>query len=198
MTTTSRPRRELLRLGDPALRRASVPVTSPATGTPAFLELADELSYVLEGHHAAAVAAPQLGCHARVVAYARRAFDDRSWAAMGGAGGSVLVHVNPSFAALGDDTVLDFEGCLSIPRIVGLVSRHRVVRYSAESADGLLITADLTGLPARVVQHETQHLDGTLLLDLADSRGLMTTGSVSRIYGRDPRLAARLLLVSPP
>ena len=63
---------------------------------------------------------------------------------------------------LGEDLTEDWEGCLSVPGLRGLVPRHRRIRYRGFDAAGVPIDRIVSGFHARVVQHECDHLDGML------------------------------------
>ncbi len=76
------------------------------------------------------------------------------------AGPTVLI--NPEVEALGEATVLGWEGCLSIPGLRAAVPRHARVRYRGVDCDGRAVAAEAGGLHAVVVQHENDHLDGVL------------------------------------
>lgn len=72
------------------------------------------------------------------------------------------VLINPEIEFLSDESELGWEGCLSLPGLVGLVPRFTRIRYSGISLAGRLIQREATGFHARVVQHECDHLDGCL------------------------------------
>ncbi len=72
------------------------------------------------------------------------------------------VLINPEIEFLSDESELGWEGCLSLPGLVGLVPRFTRIRYSGISLTGRLIQREATGFHARVVQHECDHLDGCL------------------------------------
>ncbi len=78
--------------------------------------------------------------------------------------GEELVFINPVISRPKGSEEAD-EGCLSLPDLYGPVKRPKNVRINAYSLDGSEIVADLEGLFARVVQHETDHLDGVLFVD---------------------------------
>jgi len=65
-------------------------------------------------------------------------------------------------APLGEEKELGWEGCLSAPRLRGVVPRHARVRYGGVTPEGEEITRETSGFHARVVQHECDHLDGVL------------------------------------
>ena len=73
--------------------------------------------------------------------------------------------VNPVFAATSEERVSDDEGCLSLQGVVIPVERHERLTVEGKSPAGEDVRLELEGLPARVVQHEVDHLDGILILD---------------------------------
>ena len=75
---------------------------------------------------------------------------------------------------IGDQTVEGWEGCLSIPDIRGRVPRAQHVKVSALDRTGKRFELDLTDFPARVVQHENDHLDGVLFFDRMRSLETLT------------------------
>jgi peptide deformylase len=81
------------------------------------------------------------------------------------------VLINPVLDLLGDERDEAWEGCLSVPGLRGLVSRHTNLRYRGFDLDGRPIDRTVTGFHARVVQHEVDHLDGILYpMRVADMR----------------------------
>ena len=75
---------------------------------------------------------------------------------------ALTVLVNPMVEPVGDERVLGWEGCLSVPGLRGVVPRHLRVRYRGLGLDGEAIEREAAGFHARVVQHECDHLDGIL------------------------------------
>ena len=82
--------------------------------------------------------------------------------------GEDRVLVNPSVTPMGTDTEVDSEGCLSLGLVRVPVERAAKVAVEARDAAGEPVSLELEGYPARVVQHELDHLDGTLMLDRTD------------------------------
>ena len=76
--------------------------------------------------------------------------------------------VNPVVTPLGSDTESDAEGCLSLGTVRVPVERSAKVKLEAQDAEGSPVALELEGHPARVVQHEVDHLDGKLMLDRTD------------------------------
>jgi peptide deformylase len=85
-----------------------------------------------------------------------------------------LAIVNPEITPLDEATATGWEGCLSIPDIRGQVTRPRRVQVRGLDRRGRKIELVAEGLPARVIQHETDHLDGVLFFDRMASLGTLT------------------------
>ena len=79
--------------------------------------------------------------------------------------GDAVTFVNPEITVVGDQTVEGWEGCLSIPEVRGRVPRAQHIKVSALDRNGKRFELELKDFPARVVQHETDHLDGVLFFD---------------------------------
>jgi peptide deformylase len=82
--------------------------------------------------------------------------------------GEERILVNPVVTTLGDETGVDSEGCLSLGPVRVPVERSEKVRVEAKDVSGKPVALELEGYPARVVQHELDHLDGVLMLDRTD------------------------------
>ena len=79
--------------------------------------------------------------------------------------------INPGFTKITDKTENEWEGCLSIPGMLGLVKRFSIIQYEGSDMRGNIIQKKAEGLHARIVQHEYDHLMGILYIRrLADSR----------------------------
>jgi peptide deformylase len=90
------------------------------------------------------------------------------------------VWLNPSFTPMSDRKVSFFEGCLSVPGFQAKVERYEEVELRGLDENGdEKDPLQLRGWPARIVQHEIDHLDGVLYVDRMDSKTLATTGSLS-------------------
>ncbi|KUN18594.1 peptide deformylase [Streptomyces antibioticus] len=94
----------------------------------------------------------------------------------------------------GGARVAFFEGCLSVPGWQAVVARHARVRLRGQDEHGQPVDEVFTGWPARIVQHETDHLNGTLYLDVAQPRSLSTNEAVAELWSQPtPETAAREL-----
>ncbi|MFK4144782.1 peptide deformylase [Streptomyces sp. NPDC004065] len=104
------------------------------------------------------------------------------------------VLVNPSYEPAGPARAAFFEGCLSVPGWQAVVARHAEVRLRAWDERGNAVDEIFTGWPARIVQHETDHLDGILYLDRAEPRSLSSSEAMLRHWTQPtPETAARAL-----
>lgn len=92
------------------------------------------------------------------------------------------VLVNPALEPLGEETVEFFEGCLSVNGFSGMVRRHRAVRVRALDGKGQPIEMELEGWPARILQHELDHLAGRLYIDRMDPRTFTTNENLARFF----------------
>lgn len=106
----------------------------------------------------AGLAAPQIGIGLRIAIFG---FDTNARYPDSGAVPKTVL-INPEITAIGDAKETDWEGCLSVPGMRGLVSRNKHIRYRGYDATGKLIDVQASGFHARVVQHECDHLDGIL------------------------------------
>ncbi len=89
--------------------------------------------------------------------------------------------INPSFKPVSEKKVKFFEGCLSVPGLQAMVERFEEVELRGLDEDGKeKERLRLKGWPARIVQHEIDHLDGILYVDRMDSKTLATHGSLAR------------------
>uniref|UniRef100_UPI0015F0FE1D peptide deformylase n=1 Tax=Streptomyces sp. WELS2 TaxID=2749435 RepID=UPI0015F0FE1D len=104
------------------------------------------------------------------------------------------VLVNPVYEPVGTARAAFFEGCLSVPGWQAVVARHAEVRLRGADERGRPLDEVFTGWPARIVQHETDHLDGTLYLDRAEPRSLSTNEAVASLWSHPtPHPAAEAL-----
>ena len=139
---------KVLRYGDPALRRRAVPVGEV---TPEVRATIADMTETMYDEVGIGLAAPQVGLPHRILV-----MDD------GKRGVQVLI--NPVIESRGG-TVREEEGCLSLPGIFAEVERSRTITVSAIDTDGQPTSFEASGLKARVVQHELDHLDGVLFID---------------------------------
>jgi len=85
-----------------------------------------------------------------------------------------VIWLNPRYKGIGHDKHTDYEGCFSVYNLAGPVARYKKVHYSAYTIDGDLIEGEAEGMLARVIQHEVDHLNGRLCIDLVPKDKLLT------------------------
>ena len=142
---------QIRQYGDPVLRMRAAEVES----------FDDELARVTERMKALMHDADGVGLAATQVGILRRFF-------VATLDGEDRVLVNPVVTPVGDDTDLDQEGCLSLGPLRLPVERAARVKLEARDETGEPVSLELEGTDARVVQHELDHLDGTLIIDRTD------------------------------
>ena len=148
--------REILKMGDARLLRIAQPVTT--FDTPELHALIADLFDTMHAANGAGLAAPQIGVDLAVVIFGFR--HNQRYPDAPPVPETVLI--NPQITALGDAEEEDWEGCLSVPGLRGVVPRLARIRYTGFDASGAPIEREAEGFHARVVQHECDHLIGTL------------------------------------
>jgi peptide deformylase len=106
----------------------------------------------------------------------------------------LLELINPVVTPLGSEQCAFYEGCLSIVGLTAVVSRYHRVQLSAQDRDGRDYGLELSGWPARIAQHETDHLGGVLYLDRAELRSLSTPTAYEHHWAEPTPAAAAATL----
>lgn len=148
---------KVARMGHPVLREKTRAVDKHELRTPEFQKLIDDMIETMEEYSGIGLAAPQ-------VHESRRLFvavlDPE-----GRGEGEPIALVNPEITSLTKDLIEGWEGCLSIPDIRGRVPRSPHIKVSALNREGKRVEIEARDFPARVIQHEADHLDGVLFFD---------------------------------
>ena len=98
----------------------------------------------------------------------------------------VSVLINPVIENISDETEDNWEGCLSIPGMSGLVRRFKKIKYSAIDLKGKTVSGEVDGLHARVIQHEFDHLNGILYTSrLADKRAFGYSEEIEKYWKKN-------------
>ena len=98
----------------------------------------------------------------------------------------VSILINPQIEKISDDTEDDWEGCLSIPGMSGLVRRSKKIKYSGFDLTGAKVSGEADGLHARVIQHEFDHLNGILYTSrLADKRAFGYSEEIEKFWKKN-------------
>ena len=146
----------ILKMGDPRLLRVAKPVQHFAT--PELRRLVDDMFETMHSVSGAGLAAPQIGVDLALVIFGFRHNDRYPDAPPV----PETVLLNPSIEAIDGVEEDGWEGCLSVPGMRGVVPRLARIRYRGFDLDGAAIEREAEGFHARVVQHECDHLIGTL------------------------------------
>ena len=150
---------EILKMGDPRLLRTAEKVEPSQIGSEMLNDLVADLHQTMRAANGAGISAPQIGVNLQVVVFGSTSrnprYPDRPLV-------PPTVLVNPEITPLGDELEDDWEGCLSVPGMRGLVPRWRQIRYTGLDQFGAVIDRTVEGFHARVVQHECDHLWGKL------------------------------------
>src|SRR5258708_5538345 len=170
---------KVARMGHPVLRAKARPVERADFKSAVFQRFIDDLIETMREYHGVGLAAPQVHESLRVFV---ASIDDpsESPAGAGGPGSDddrdpdPIAIVNPEITIVGSDVVEDWEGCLSIPDIRGRVPRAREITVRGMDRNGHRLELHVHDFQARVIQHETDHLDGVLFFDRMKSLETMT------------------------
>lgn len=149
-------RREILKMGDPRLLRVARPVTD--IHAPALKALIADMYETMHAAKGVGLAAPQIGVDLRLMIFGFTANPRYPNAQPV----PVTTLINPWIEILTDETETDWEGCLSVPGMRGMVPRATRVRYGGTLENGTAIERVAEGFHARVFQHEFDHLNGVL------------------------------------
>jgi peptide deformylase len=176
---------KVARMGHPVLRIKTPAVERAAIKSAAVQTLIDDMIDTMHEYHGVGLAAPQVHEGVRLFVAALDAADP------GERGDDAvdiepIVLINPEITRMGNEIVEDWEGCLSIPEIRGRVPRAHDITVRAYDRKGARIEITARGFSARVIQHETDHLDGILFVDRMKSfESLTFIDEYSRYWMKD-------------
>ncbi|HJP99883.1 MAG TPA: peptide deformylase [Rhodanobacteraceae bacterium] len=149
---------EILEMGDPRLMRIAPALPEAMFGTPELDLLIVDMFETMHAADGVGLAAPQIGVDLQLVVFGFEHSD--RYPEEPEVPRTVLL--NPLITPLSGDMEDGWEGCLSVPGLRGLVSRHSLIRYRGRDPQGHVIDRTAEGFHARVVQHECDHLIGRL------------------------------------
>ena len=164
-------------MGHPVLRTPARPLDPSEIREQSLQCLIDDMFDTMREYQGIGLAAPQV--HESVRLFVAGVDDSE---------GSLpsVVMINPVITPVGSVTEEDWEGCLSIPDLRGRVARPADIRISALDRHGQEVSMDASGFPARVIQHESDHLDGILFLDRMTSLETLTfIGEYTRYWEKE-------------
>jgi peptide deformylase len=184
--------RPIRAIGDPVLRRPAGAVDPRALAGDRVQTLVDDLIETMRDAGGAGLAATQIGEPLRICVIEVRP-------------GNVrypykppiplTVLVNPTVEPLGAETFANYEGCLSIPGLRGVVERFVVVRVTGSDRHGRPVDTVVRGLSAGTFQHETDHLQGRLFVDRVTDTTTLSTWDEFRRHHQDAFSARARALV---
>lgn len=161
---------KVARMGHPVLRARAQTIDPADIKSPRIQQLIDDMFETMNEYHGVGLAAPQVheGLRLFVAGFSSKGSEsDDSHVPL-------MALINPEITPLGSDVEDDWEGCLSIPEIRGRVPRAREIEVKAYDRRGRRIAIQARGFTARVIQHETDHLDGVLFFDRMKSLETLT------------------------
>ena len=169
---------KVARMGHPVLRKRARALDKTALRDPLLQKLIDDMVETMHEYHGVGLAAPQIHEDIRLFV---GLLDEEP-----GPDSEAAVLINPEITPEGGDTNEGWEGCLSIPDIRGMVPRFTAITVKALDRQGRPLEMRLKNFPARVVQHETDHLDGVLFFDrMTSMQSLTFLDEYSRYHSKD-------------
>ena len=166
-------------IGHPLLRERSREVSLQELGSAQVQTLIDDLIETMRDASGAGIAAPQ--CYRLLRICVIEVKGNPRYPHLPDI--PLLVLVNPVITPLSPETFDNYEGCLSVPNLRGLVARHTHVKLAYTDRAGQPIEREVRGLAACILQHECDHLDGTLFVDrVKDPRSLTTLADYERFH----------------
>jgi peptide deformylase len=164
---------KVARMGHPVLRARARAIDVGEIKSPPIQQLIDDMFETMTEYQGVGLAAPQVHESIRifVAGFAPGADDDEEDA---DERVPLMAVINPEIVMVGGEMVEDWEGCLSIPDIRGKVPRAKQVIVRAFDRRGKRVELRVSGFTARVIQHETDHLDGVLFFDRMKSFETLT------------------------
>ena len=171
----------IVQIGHPALRERAREVSDDELDSAELHRICDDLVETMRGANGAGLAAPQVDIPLRI--FTVEVGDNPRYPYKPRLGRRVLV--NPAVRPLGAETYLNYEGCLSIPDLRGLLPRWTEVEISYLDPSGNERTERFGGLSAGTMQHELDHLDGVLFPDRVEDPTTLCTWEMFRAYRQD-------------
>jgi peptide deformylase len=169
---------KVARMGHPVLRQRGRQLEKNDLKHPLTQKLIDDMIETMHEYNGVGLAAPQV--HASLRLFVALLVDEPDGKS------DATVVINPEILPNTQSREEGWEGCLSIPDIRGMVPRYTDITVRALDRDGRSVELRLKDFPARVAQHETDHLDGVLFFDrMASMQSLTFLEEYSRFHSRD-------------
>ena len=169
---------KVARMGHPVLRERARALDKTAFRDPLFQKLVDDMIDTMHEYHGVGLAGPQV--HEGLRLFVALLEEEP------GPDSNAVVVVNPEITPNAETTQEGWEGCLSIPDIRGMVPRYTDINLKALDRHGKPMQLRLKNFPARVAQHETDHLDGVLFFDrMTSMQSLTYLDEYSRFHAKE-------------
>lgn len=159
-------------MGHPVLRAKARPLSAAEIRSDEMQRLIDDMFDTMREYHGIGLAAPQV--HESVRLFVAGFSPEGNELDPEADEAPMMALINPEIAVVGREQVEDWEGCLSIPDIRGRVPRAKHIVVRAYDRSGKRVEIKSAGFAARVIQHETDHLDGVLFFDRMGSFETLT------------------------
>jgi len=171
-----KPQKKLIaELGEPVLHKKAKPIEN--INDPKIQELIDDMVITMQEANGIGLAAPQVYESLRL--FLINSYKDRDNPDIPET--KLRVVINPMIIEVSEETEKGWEGCLSIPKLAGKVSRHTSIKVEYTNRVGKKVKETLENLGARVFQHEHDHIEGILFLDrVKNSKDLATDTAIER------------------
>lgn len=178
---------KIVQAGDPVLRRQGRPLTREEISSPSIQRLIEEMRDTMREAPGVGLAAPQIGESIQLAVIEDRAeyINDLPEEELAERQRSAIpfhVIINPQLSFLDSSSAQFFEGCLSLEGLGAIVDRALNVRVECLNERGDEVTINAHGWYARILQHEIDHLNGTLYVDRMKSRTLTTTENMFHFW----------------
>ena len=176
---------KIVQAGDPVLRKKSRPLNKEEIKSPQIQQLIDLMRQTMREAPGVGLAAPQIGQSLQLAVIEDRAsyINDLSADELAERQRSAIpfhVIINPKLTVVGNSSAEFFEGCLSVEGYQAVVDRALNVRVECLNERSEAVTINAQGWYARILQHEIDHLNGTLYVDRMKTRTLMTVQNAQR------------------
>ena len=153
----------IAQLGAPVIRKQAVKVTDFLN--PELQTFIDDLLVTVADENGMGIAAPQVSVSQRIIIISANPNARYPYAPTM----EPTAMINPEMTWASTEKEKDWEGCLTVPGIRGLIPRHQAIQIRYQTREGLFIETKYEGFLARVFQHEVDHLDGLVFLDRVES-----------------------------
>jgi peptide deformylase len=176
---------EIVQIGNPVLRQRSTKITR---FDQALSRLADDMIETMHVSNGVGLAAPQVGVNKRLIVVEMP--DDEDYPHPG----ERWAICNPEIVKASRETEVGQEGCLSVAGYVGLVERAKSVVVRGQDLDGRQVRVKATDFLARAFQHEIDHLNGVLYVDIAQEGSVMTIQEHEQMLEQEDKLEEKVVL----